>query len=668
MGRVQGRSSQTETPRRAPQRNLFLPGLMLLTLAAKGVVLAQLHAHPLLQPGGGLDTDAYVTLARRVAAGDLALGPEPYYLAPLYAYFLGLVFALTGGSLLLAQVAQIALGALAPLLAHATTRRFAGEIAARVAAALVAITGLHTFSEVLLLQSALDPFLVALALWLLARALAEHAGRRAWLLAGVGLGLFALNRPNALLAALGLAVLVALHSRTRAGLARAALLAGGVALALAPVTLRNLVVSGEPILIASHGGLNLSIGNHEGADGTYRRVPGVTPDVLGQARDAQRVAAQALGRPVSARETSAWFAARAVDWARAHPGDALRLFARKLAYVFNAADLPLNFSYAFYAREERTLLRALAAGPPLLLPLGLLGLLWRARVRDAEFRLWAAFVPLYALSVALFFVAGRYRQPLLVPLAVGAGIAVERAWRAWHARETRALGSATLSGLALWGATSWPFGFDDGRAAERAALVAWLVDTGRLDEARARLERGEPDAPLSSELLLRVANVAEERGQGGFARELLERAHARDPRRTDMALALGRARLAAGDASGALAPLRAALATPEAAARAEAHERLGVALSLLGRAAEALAELEQACRLAPRVASAQLNRAVALALLGELDEARAALEEALRLKPGYARALGLRAQLARAEGGDPRRGVQSREAAPGDTP
>ena len=95
-------------------------------------------------------------------------------------------------------------------------------------------------------------------------------------------------------------------------------------------------------------------------------------------------------------------------------------FSRQEAAI-NAAELPLNFSFAWYAREERTLLRVLVAGPWLLLPLGLVGLAGRARGGarpDADaFRLWAACVPLYAASVALFFVAGRYRQPLLVPLA-----------------------------------------------------------------------------------------------------------------------------------------------------------------------------------------------------------------------------------------------------------
>ena len=87
------------------------------------------------------------------------------------------------------------------------------------------------------------------------------------------------------------------------GLARggreAAALVLGLALAVAPATLRNLAVSGEPVLVSSHGGLNLYIGNRAEADGTYRHVPGITPDIRGQARDARRVAEETAGRPLT---------------------------------------------------------------------------------------------------------------------------------------------------------------------------------------------------------------------------------------------------------------------------------------------------------------------------------------------------------------------------------
>ena len=66
-------------------RVLLLAGIVVVL---KLLVVFQLKGHPLLQPDVGLDTAAYAELARRVLAGDLALGPGLYFVSPLYIYFL----------------------------------------------------------------------------------------------------------------------------------------------------------------------------------------------------------------------------------------------------------------------------------------------------------------------------------------------------------------------------------------------------------------------------------------------------------------------------------------------------------------------------------------------------------------------------------------------------
>jgi tetratricopeptide (TPR) repeat protein len=455
-------------------------------MAAKLTVVLQLHAHPLLQPAEGLDSQAYVELARRVAGGDLALGSEPFFVAPLYAYVLGLLLAVSGGSLLFAKIVQAALGTAAVGLIAATASRWQGARAAWMAGALAAVTGLFTFHEAVILQAALDPFLTALALFLLARALPEAAPTRL-AVAGAAFGLFALNRPNALGAAAVVAIALIARRGTTRRWAQGTAFAAGVALAIAPAALRNLAVSGEPVLVSSHGGLNFYIGNNAQADGTYHAVPGITPNIAGQARDATRLAEQEEGRTLTAGGVSRHFTRKAWDWIRSEPGAAVRLFLRKLAYVVNDAELTLNYSYRYYSRDEPTLLRALVVGPWLLVPLGLTGLLFGPQTRAAGFWVWASFVPAYALSVAVFFVSGRYRLPLLVPLCVGAAFALELPWSARQHRR-RHLAAAATSAALFAAVALWPFGLDEGRAAERAQMALWLIDQGRLAEARLYIE------------------------------------------------------------------------------------------------------------------------------------------------------------------------------------
>jgi hypothetical protein len=175
-------------------RRLLVPAAA--AFAVKLAVLIQFWDHPLLQPHGELDTAYYARLAERVAAEGPLAPIGAFFVSPLYVYFLAAVLA-AGGSLLTAQVVQIALGAVAVALLFATARYWFGERAAVAAAALAILTGIFSFNEILILQSALDPFLVSCALYALTRtvaggSIAVSGG------AGVSLALLALNRPNAL--------------------------------------------------------------------------------------------------------------------------------------------------------------------------------------------------------------------------------------------------------------------------------------------------------------------------------------------------------------------------------------------------------------------------------------------------------------------------------------
>jgi hypothetical protein len=116
------------------RRRLFL--LLFAAFALKAALLAHFNAHPLLQPTGDMDGGVYARLAADVARGDVLLrgpGPVPYFVSPLYIYFLAAVHALSGGSLLAAKVVQIALGTAAVGLVWGMTRRLFDDRAALVA-------------------------------------------------------------------------------------------------------------------------------------------------------------------------------------------------------------------------------------------------------------------------------------------------------------------------------------------------------------------------------------------------------------------------------------------------------------------------------------------------------------------------------------------------------
>ena len=602
-----------------------LLGVAFAALILRGVVVATFSDHPLLRPEGGLDSDVYVQLARMVAGGDLLLrgAPESFFVSPLYLYFVGLVLAVTGGALGAVLAVQALLGAAAVWLTGDAARRLFGEAAAVPAAALLALTGVVAFHEAVLLQAALDPFLCALTLWLLVRALeGDRLGRFA--AAGAALGLFALNRPNVLPWA-ALAVLLIVVSRgIRPGARLGGALALGVVLGVAPATVRNLVVAGEAVPVSSHGGLNLLIGNGPGADGTYRWLDGITPSIAGQSRDARTVAEAETGRSLSAGQVSSHFARKAWRWVRSDPGSALRLFARKVWYVLSGDETPLNFSYPWY-RRENAVLKLLPVGPWLLVPLGgagillaLLGSASAGRLRKGDLAVWASFVPAYVLLVALFFVATRYRLPLYVPLATAAGGAIALLSAAIRAREWRRLALAAAAALPLAAAALWPTGLYDAAADEETLWVLHLIDTGAGSDAAPRIDRLATVHPQPGVMWFRVGQAWAGVGKLDAAAAALERSLQVDPGQAEPAKILSLV-----------------------------YGKRGVDRSLAGNPAGALADLEAAVKLDPKASAARLNLAALLAEKGDLLRAREEAGEALRLQPGYEKAEALLRALPR---------------------
>lgn len=685
---------------------LFLAAVFVLKLA----VMLQLKDHVLTQPDAGLDTTAYVALAHRVLNGDGGLGPGLYFLSPLYAYFLAAVLTVND-AFTTVRLVQIALGTAATALVYVSANEWFGRRAAWMAAALAALTGLFTFYESLLLQTALDPFLTAASMACLALAL-KRRDPYWYALAGLGFGIQTCNRPNVAVPSLLIALLLAGARRWRA----ATVFAAAVALALVPVTVRNIVVSGywSPVT-SSHGGLNFYIGNNAEADGTYRSVPDVTPDVKGQQQDTRRVAETAVGHALDDASVSDYFYGRGLAWIRSQPGAALVLFVRKFSLMFSAGYIWLNYSYPFFVDDVGTLLRVLFVGPWLLIPLGLAGFVVAAPTRERfAYYIWLSFVPAYAIAVAVFYVADRYQLPLLIPFCVGAGAALERLAAALLARRWAALAIASAAGLVVFAWVNRPLAVDGGIAEERTRMAERLVTLGRYDEAEGWAGRAA-EAHLHPAIVhFRLAQrlLAQDRSAAAIAH--FEKALALDPSQPIADYALGESLLEAERPGEAISHLRRALAAgvrvdqagfdlvralgatgdrlsaigllrtvrpareddaerwvalgqlaiqlgePDLAEIfcrhalavrpdfAPAHAKIGIAFNLKRQWVEAARELTEAIRLDPRDANAHIDLAVADASMGRLADARAHTRQALQLEPASERGRRLQQSLGEA--------------------
>jgi len=309
-----------------------------------------------------LDALSYDEWARRLARGDWGAG-EPYWMGPLYPHLLAAVYAVFGPGGPAPQLLQWGLTLLNVWLTWRLARRLTTTGPALLAAALYAFYGPPVlYAGLLLMETVVTTalLLAALAVW---RAVEEPSPRR-WALAGAAVAAAALGRGNVLL--LLIAVPLALLWRPRGGgvpAPRSGARGGrppveggdrpvprgaawrpalalwlGAALVLAPVTLRNLIVGRDLVLLTSNGGLNLYIGQQTSYGGVFGPV---SPELDGPFdASGEAMLETELGRGLRPSEVSRILARRALGAMASRPLATAGNWVVKAYRFWNGYELP----------------------------------------------------------------------------------------------------------------------------------------------------------------------------------------------------------------------------------------------------------------------------------------------------------------------------------------
>ncbi|HZF09499.1 MAG TPA: tetratricopeptide repeat protein, partial [Thermoanaerobaculia bacterium] len=550
-----------------------------------------------------MDSQEYDRWARGIAAGDW-LGSEVFFQAPLYPYLLGFLYILFGPHLAAVYLFQIALSVAGIYALYRAGREMVGEGVGLAAAGLAAIYGPFLFYDVQILKESPAVAVTGFLLWALAAARARPSFGR-WLGAGVLSGILALLRENALLIA-PLLALLAWRRPLRPLLRDGGAFLLGTVLALTPVALRNDWVGGEALPTTSQGGVNFYIGNNAQADGTYRPiVPGKQIPAL-ERREPARVAEQALGRHLSAGEVSRYWLGRALAWARANPGDFLRLQLQKLRLFWSWYEQPDAVDY-YYAKALSPILRLPLlefGGAALLAAVGAL----LARKRLGPFAPALVFLLGWTVSTVAFFLFSRYRLPAVPALLLLGGVPVAEGVAAFRAGERkRAYGLAAVVLVALF--LPRLAGFTPRLDLVHYNLARLAEDRGQPEEAAAHYRAALESNPEDFLSYLNLGNLAARQGDLPTALRLYERAAALEPRSDD------------------------------------AQSNLGGAWLALGRLPEAREHLDRALALNPQNLKALHNRALLALKQGDLPAARTWNARELAVDPKNPVALRLKERL-----------------------
>lgn len=460
--------------------------LFLFALSIRIVYLYQIKDAVFFQVLLG-DGQTYEAWAQQI--GQDFWGKQAFFQAPLYPYFLAAIYALFGHDLVAVRVSQMLLGSCACLLLARAVSSFFSKRIGLWSGLLLAVYGPALFFDGIVQKASLDLFLTTLLLFFLGQ-VEERDHRRSPALAGVVLGCLALTRENALIWAPCLIIWFALRQPSTAlrdSLRRRILPFGlGMALALAPVALRNFAISGQFFLTTSQFGQNFYIGNNPEADGTYQSLRFGGGGAEAERKDSIELAEAALGRKLNAAEVSRYWSQRALSFMAQQPGRSLGLLVKKWFLVWNARELPDSDEPLVYADESWLLSGAsLLFSFATLCPLALAGA-WLTLRDRRRLLLWHALALSLAASTALFFVFARYRYPLvplLIPFAVLAGLELAGRLRAHQYLQALRLAPAIAAGIAITHLGVLPL--EHPRATAYYDVAVSLERLERWDEAKA---------------------------------------------------------------------------------------------------------------------------------------------------------------------------------------
>lgn len=411
---------------------LFLALIMAAALAARLGAAAWWQGRvPDGERFGFGDSESYWQLGLALAAGE-PFRYEPadarVFRTPGYPVMLAAAIRLCGPSVYWARVPGAVLGACTVGGVYWLGRKLFNERAARFAALWAALyPGAVAMGGLVLTEAPFSALMVLqLALWVHCGTGQRGPGSVAWPVStGLVAGAATLVRPSWLLFTPLAALCFVLFSPNRRRQTRtAALVLAGLALAMAPWWIRNVMITGKFVPTTLQVGASLYDGLNQHADGSSRM------EYVGQRAEQIRQALPGETRRDTVKmeyQTDRALTRAAVGWAWQHPRRTIELAWTKFLRMWNIWPNEPRF------RGEFARLLVLVAYVPLLL-LGLAGAARFAR-RGWPYVLCALPAVYLTLLHCVFVSSLRYRQPALIALMVLAAGMLSSPYRDEHATQ-----------------------------------------------------------------------------------------------------------------------------------------------------------------------------------------------------------------------------------------
>lgn len=388
------------------KEHILLILIFLLALSFRLIYLAQVSKTPFYYPLV-LDHEAYEKKAKEILSTKNFLTRDVFYQTPAYPYFLAFLHKLFGETLFPIRFIQILLGSFISVLIYLISRNYFSVSTSLIASFISAFYGPLLYEDALGDKTTLAVFYFTLATLSSIKANKTKYGN---FISGFLWGISSLLRENSLLVGV---VLSFVYGRKKFWQSLF-----GIFIAILPVTLLNLR-NGDFVLITSGGGQNFFIGNSSYSTGSYVAPPFVRATPEFEELDFKKEAEIRVKKTLKPRESSNFWYNEGLRFILHNPKKVLLLYIKKTLLLLNSYEIPDNYNYEFL-KIYVPILRFPLFEFSLIGPLSLCGLFFSLKNKKSMSQQVVSrdmilynIIFLYAFSLILFFVVGRYRTPLI---------------------------------------------------------------------------------------------------------------------------------------------------------------------------------------------------------------------------------------------------------------
>jgi tetratricopeptide (TPR) repeat protein len=368
------------------------------------------------------DSQMYHSLAITIANGDL-MGSTTFWQAPLYPYFLGLIYWIFGVKIVVAKFIGLLLGAISCYLIFRLADKIIGRRMAWIAYVISMFYGPFIFFEAQLLAPALLNLLILLALLAID---SYRQSRKIYMLVVIGLILSLVQIGHGLIIVFLpflIGWLIYLHRHQKSKIRKGLVASGWLIVGFLPFIIitatHNYALDREFVPVSSNFGPNFYLGNHADYDSTTGIRPGLEWDEF--------ISEASIAGYNTPAKVSDFFSRKAFSNISDNMPAFAGLLVKKLYYLSGGEEIKRILDIYYFKQYSIVLdamiwYRAIAFPSGLIIPLAICGILVFItifRKSEAADSAWPMilFIISQVLAILLFFVSSRYRL-VIMPAAI----------------------------------------------------------------------------------------------------------------------------------------------------------------------------------------------------------------------------------------------------------